>query len=71
MKRDSRDGGNQLSELLLIRPAAGFVALGMILPEYLMVIVVGAFLSAIVLAILQTINPRDEPQRAEAPLVVP
>lgn len=70
MTRESSDRENQWSEFLLIRPAAAFVALGMILPEYMLLLAVSAFLTTMVLAMVETINDRDEPQHAEAPPVI-
>lgn len=71
MSRDSSDGGNPQSNFLLIRPAAAIVSLGMILPEYLLALVFSSFLAAMVLAIVQTVYHRDEPQETDATVVVP
>ncbi len=60
MKRDSSPGRNERRDFLLVRPAAALVSVGMILPEYLLVLAVSAFLPMIVLAIVQTINHRDD-----------
>jgi len=68
MKRDSSNGRRKLSEFLLIPPAAALVSLGMVLPEYMLVLVVSAFLAEIVLAIVRTINRRDDPRHAKPPL---
>jgi hypothetical protein len=71
MNRDSSPGRNERRDFLLIRPAAVLVSVGMILPEYLLVLVVSAFLAMIVLAIVQTINRRDDPRLAKPPPVSP
>ncbi len=70
MKRDSSNGGNDRSGFLLKQPAAALVSVGMMLPEYLLVLVVSAFLAMMVLAIVQTIGHRDDPRHAE-PLTTP
>jgi hypothetical protein len=66
MKRDSSHGRNKRSDFLPIRPAAALVSVGMILPEYLVILVVSAFLATMVLAIIQTIHRRDVAGHAEA-----
>ncbi len=66
MKRDSSDGTSDRSDFLLKRPAAALVAVGMILPEYLLVVVGSAFLAMMVLAIVQTISRRDDPGYASS-----
>ncbi len=71
MKRDSSHGRNERRDFLLIRPAGALVSVGMILPEYLLVLVVSAFLAMMVLAILQTINRRADPRHAKPPPVPP
>jgi len=58
MIRDSSNGRSKHRDFPLIRPAAALVSVGMILPEYLLVLVVSAFLAMIVLAIVQTMNHR-------------
>jgi hypothetical protein len=71
MKRDSSHGRTERRDFRLIRPAAALVSVGMILPEYLLVLVVSAFLAIMVLAIVQTINHRDDPRHAKPPPVPP
>lgn len=56
MKRDSSNRRSEPSEFLLIPPAAVFLSLGMVLPEYLVVLALGAILSTMILSIVQTIN---------------
>lgn len=53
----------------MMRTFAALVSLGMILPEYLLVVVFGVFLATAVLTIVQTIAPRDESPQIEAPPV--
>jgi hypothetical protein len=62
MKRDSSNRRSEPSDFLLIRPAAVLLSLGMVLPEYMLVLVLSAFLSMTVLAIVQTINRRNDPR---------
>jgi len=62
MKRDSSAERSELSDILLIPPAAALVSLGMVLPEYWLILVVAAFLAMIVLAIVQKINRHDDPR---------
>jgi hypothetical protein len=45
MKRDSSNDRSELSEFLLMPPAAVLASLGMVVPEYWLVIVVGAFVA--------------------------
>ncbi len=67
MKRDSRKRRGDSFDFLLIPPAAGLVALGMVLPEYWLILVVGGFVAMTILAIVQKINRRDDPRHAEGP----
>jgi hypothetical protein len=53
MKRDSSAERSELSDILLIPPAAALVSLGMVLPEYWLILVISAFLAMIVLAIFR------------------
>jgi len=71
MKRYSTNGRNDRRDFLLIRPAAALVSVGMILPEYLLVLVVSASLAMMVLAIVQTVNHRADPRHAKPPPVPP
>jgi len=66
MKRDPNNRSSEPSNFLLIPPAAVFLSLGMVLPEYLVVLTLGALLSMMVLAIVQTINRRDDPPATRA-----
>jgi hypothetical protein len=45
MKQDLSDCEDERSDSPLIHPAAAFVSVGMILPEYMMVVVVGTCLA--------------------------
>jgi hypothetical protein len=56
MKPDSSNRRSEPSDFLLIRPAAVLLSLGMVLPEYLVLVALSAFLPMMVLAIIQTIN---------------
>ena len=67
MKRDSSAERSELSDFLLIPPAAALVSLGMVLPEYWLILVVAAFLAMIVLAIVQKINQPDDPRHLGPP----
>lgn len=60
MKRDSNNGRSERSDFLLRPPIVAFMSLGMVLPEYLLVVVVCAFSAMTVLAIVHTINGRDD-----------
>lgn len=67
MKRESRHDEGGLSDFLLIPPAAALVGLGMVLPEYWLILVVSAFFGMTVLAIVQKINRGDNPRLPEEP----
>jgi hypothetical protein len=71
MKRDSSPGRTLRRDFRLMRPAAALASVGMILPEYLLVLVVSAFMTMMVLVIVQTINHRDDPHHAKPPPVQP
>jgi hypothetical protein len=71
MKRDSSNRRSKLSEFLLIPPAGAIVSLGMVLPEYLLVFVVSAFLATMVLTIVQTFNRGDDRCHAKPPVAPP
>ncbi len=66
MKRNSSNGSNERFDFRLKRPAVALVAVGMILPEYLLVVAVSAFLAMVVLAIVETISHRDDPGYASS-----
>ena len=53
MKRDSCNGRSDLADFLLIPPAATVISLGMVLPEYLLILVFSAFLAKTILVIVQ------------------
>jgi hypothetical protein len=65
MKRDSSNGTKERYDFLLKRPASALVALGMILPEYLLILAVSAILAIMVLATVQAFNHRAEPRHAK------
>ena len=65
MKRDSSNRRSEPSDFLLIRPAAAFLSLGMVLPEYLVVLALSAVLPMMILAMIQTISRRDDPRYAK------
>jgi hypothetical protein len=53
MKRDSSNGKSELPDFLLMPPAATVISLGMILPEYWLILVFGAFFVKMILVIVQ------------------
>jgi hypothetical protein len=48
MKRDSSTGRRELSDFLMIPPAAALASLGMVVPEYWLLFVVSAFLAMVI-----------------------
>jgi hypothetical protein len=48
MKRDSSHGRSELSDFLLMPPAAVLAALGMVVPEYWLLFVASAFVAMLV-----------------------
>jgi hypothetical protein len=48
MKQDSSNGRSELSDFVLIPPAAALASLGMVVPEYWLIFVVGAFVAMLI-----------------------
>jgi hypothetical protein len=48
MKRDSSNGSSDLSEFLMVPPAAVLAALGMVVPEYWLLFVASAFVAMLI-----------------------
>lgn len=65
MKRDASSGRSEFSDFLLIPPAAALVALGMVLPEYWLILVAAAMLAMPILAIIQKVQRRADPRHAD------
>jgi len=63
MKRDSSDVRREPSDVPLIPPVAAILAVGMILPEYWLILVACALLAMTTLAVVQKVTRRGEFRR--------